>query len=108
MSAYQLNIPVVMAAAMVTVFFAAWIQNRNIWEPVNLYFVAIYAVISVINQIFSSIAYVAATTTFTMASVFHGEGNNKALRVLFSIFTKYALIIGGVVMLAAGLCDSSM
>ena len=66
---------------------------------ISLEFVAVYAVISVMNQIFSSIADAVATTTFTMGSVFHGEGDNKALRVLFSIFTKYALIIGGFVML---------
>lgn len=66
---------------------------------ISLEFVAVYAVISVMNQIFSSIADAVATTTFTMGSVFYGEGDNKALRVLFSIFTKCALVIGGVVML---------
>ena len=66
---------------------------------ISLEFVAIYAVISVMNQIFSSIADAVATTTFTMGSVFNGESDNKALRVLFSIFTQCALVIGGVVML---------
>ena len=66
---------------------------------ISIEFVAVYAVISVMNQIFSSIADAVATTTFTMGSVFYGEGDNKALRVLFSIFTKCALVIGGVVML---------